>query len=127
MRAATVSATGSFSLPLAADVVHTIAVLIPAVGYLLDRSGTISVLKGTVAKDEVQSNDLEEIELNPLSKSGVLDKTETPIHESYNKAQSPDSVNTTDEKRVTLADLEVPTLVRLPADEGSRRIRVKVI
>ena len=53
----------------------------------------------------------------------------TPIHESYNKAQSPNSGNTTvpDEKRVTLADLEVPTLVRLPADEGSRQIRVKVI
>ena len=94
---------------------------------MLDRSGAISVLKGTVAKDEVQSNDLEEIELNPLGKSAVLNKTRTPIHESYNKAQSPNSGNTTDEKRLTLADLEVPTLVRLPAAEGSRQIRVKVI
>ena len=50
----------------------------------------------------------------------------TPMHKSYNKAQSPNSGNTTDEKRVTLADIEVPTLVRLPADEGSRQIRVKV-
>ena len=48
------------------------------------------------------------------------------MHKSYNKAQSPNSGNTTDEKRVTLADIEVPTLVRLPADEGSRQIRVKV-
>ena len=122
-----VSATGTFSLPLAANVVHTIAVLISCVGYLLDRSGAISVLKGTVAKDEVQSNDLEEIELNPLSNSAVPTKTGTPTHESYNKAQSPNSGNITDEKRLTLADLEVPTLVRLPADGRSRQIRVKVI